>query len=163
MIFYCSQCIRMDTVAWLWLFVVILSWTATPFLRKMATKILSVEEFMLISTAFVTLLLILYFTWLLSSRNQRLVLSKIGKMSRKYWCIVIVSSFVTFISMYAIVYLMKNEAVSHIIPHATSIVVLLTTVVAKVYFGEEISTLKGVGICLVISGVVCMNLKKMSA
>lgn len=149
----------MNTTAWLWLLVVILSWTATPFLRKMATKVLSVEEFMLISTAFVTLLLIVYFTWLLSSGNQRLVLSKIGNMPRKCWCVVIASSLVTFISMYAIVYLMKNEEVSHIIPHATSIVVLLTTIIAKVYFEEEIGILKGAGICLIISGVVCMNLK----
>jgi multidrug transporter EmrE-like cation transporter len=59
-----------------------------------------------------------------------------------------------------LIYLVKNYEVSSVIPQIQPVVIMLSVLMGAFMFGESLSMFKIGGVCLIIGGMVVINMGK---
>ena len=133
----------------------VFSWTLTPFCKKKAIGKLNNEEYFVVNFILTALLAFLFWMYLLHSKKTDL--DVFTKMSRNEIIWAVCAAFLSIISALCLIGLIKNYEVSHIMPQLNPCVIILTTIMGVLVFGEKFTIFKGLGIILIISGLIIIS------
>ena len=139
--------------------VLIISLTLNGFLKKSLVQEVNVDEYMFVMChiIFVSTYLYILIRWLTKKNNIRPNLLK--KMNKKTIYLFIFCGINAIIASCLFVYLLKQNDVSYIVPHTSSLLIILTLLIGYYFFQEKINLKKIIGSLLVILGLICINLK----
>ena len=145
-------------IFYLLLAVLIISLTLNGFLKKSLVQEVNVDEYMFVMChiIFVSTYLYILIRWLTKKNNIRPNLLK--KMNKRTIFLFIFCG-INAILACLFVYLLKQNDVSYIVPHSSSLLIILTLLVGYYFYGEEVTLKKMIGIILVVLGLICINLK----
>ena len=146
-------------IFYLLLAVLIISLTLNGFLKKSLVQEVNVDEYMFVMChiIFVSTYLYILIRWLSKKNNIRPNLLK--KMNKRTIFLFIFCGINAILASCLFVYLLKQNDVSYIVPHSSSLLIILTLLVGYYFYGEEVTLKKMIGIILVVLGLICINLK----
>ena len=136
----------------------VLCWTLNPFMKKQASKNLTSDEYMFFNHGLCTVLIVLYFIYLLSKKECDVNCLK--KIDKNQFAYSIAGAFTTVFAALVLIKLLKNNDASSIIPQVQPIVIISTVLIGYFAFKEEISKNKVIGCILICFGLYVFNRKK---
>ncbi len=140
------------------LVLLVLCWTVNPFMKKKIAAKMSSSEYMIFNHCLCSILIFLYFIYLIKSDNFSI--NNIKSLDNKDFGISIMAALTTVLATVFLISLLKNNDASYVIPHVQPCVILLTMLVGYYLYDEGITKNKSFGAILIISGLVLMNYKK---
>ena len=137
---------------------VIFSFTLNPYLKKKASNNVSSNEFILIYQIIAIIFTILYIYYLLNYKECSIsCFKKLTKMEI-FWTIMAVLTGI--LGSVVLLYLIKMEEVSYIIPNIQGIVILLGGIIGFFVFHEKFDFFRISGIALIFTGIILLNYGK---
>jgi drug/metabolite transporter (DMT)-like permease len=144
---------------YLLLFILILSYSTTPFLRKNIIYDFTDDEFYIYNN-FITLTVILIYSYILVSHRNCNLSSIISKVNRKNLGICLFTSIISIVGSVVLISLLKNNEISYITPHIQPGIIIVTLLFGVLFSNECINSSKLIGIFIVISGIYLVNFDK---
>lgn len=144
-----------NDIVYLGMALVIFCWVITPFLRKSALKNIPSFDMFVITQSVVliyTLLIVLY----MKLMNKYKFIS-ISNLSKKELCYTLLGGLTTCISSFVLIWLLRFNEVTYILPQLQPLIIVLTVVTGTCLFGENINGSKIFGLLLIIFGVYILN------
>lgn len=143
------------------LFICVLFISLNVFFKKMIIKDVSLEEYMIVITILIPIIITSYFIikyGLIS--KKKLSFKFLKKLSLKILFLFLLTSIVTVTSNLILVELLKRKNVSYLMPHIVGLSLIFSTILAYFIFKEEINFSMCLGIILVILGIFIINCSK---
>lgn len=139
--------------------IIIISFVLNPFAKKEASKNLSSDEYFMVNQIMITILVIIYGTYLYL--NNKCDIDCLKKMNTKeiYWAIF--SSVIGIVGSIALIAVLQLDEISFIMPNIQPIVILIGAVLGYYVFNESMEIFKIIGIILIICGAFCINYDKL--
>ena len=137
--------------------VLIMCWTLNPFMKKHASKNLTSDEYMIFNHGLCTILIIIYFIYLLM--NNKCDINCIKKIDKKQFIYSIGGAVTTVFAALVLIKLLKNNNASSIIPQIQPIVIISTVSIGYFIFKEDITKNKILGCMLIVFGLFVFNRK----
>jgi multidrug transporter EmrE-like cation transporter len=137
----------------------IISFTLNPFLKKQASHNVSASEFTLIYQILVIVFIFCYVGYLVKSRTCSLLCFK--KMTKRdlFWTTLAVITGMA--GSILLLFLIKKEEVSYLIPNIQGIVILLGSLIGYFIFKEHLDKYRIIGIILIFVGIITINYGKL--
>tara|TARA_Y100000591_G_C21848450_1_gene710091 strand:+ start:440 stop:898 length:459 start_codon:yes stop_codon:yes gene_type:complete len=142
------------------LILVILSFTLNPYLKKHASNNVTTNEFLVIYNILVIIGLLCYLTYLLYVK-QDCTLACFKKLNRNELMMVIIAVITGMLGSILLLYLIKMDEVSFLIPNIQGIVILISAIIGYFVFKETVDVFKAVGIIFIFFGIVSLNYGKL--
>ena len=139
----------------------ILCFTINPFIKKYASKNVTSYEYTFIYQIFIVVFIILYSIYLLQTKSCDLACYK--KMSLKELLWTILAVITGMFGSTLLLYLIKMDDVSYLIPNAQGIVILLGSLIGYFIFNEAFDNYKIFGILLIFFGILSINYGKLTS
>ena len=138
----------------------IICFTINPFIKKHASKNVTSNEYTFIYQIFIVVFIALYSTYLIQTKACELTCYK--KMNNKdiWWTILAVIT--GMVGSTLLLYLVKTDDVSYLIPNVQGIVILLGAGIGYFIFNESFDTFKFIGILLIFFGIISINYGKLT-
>ena len=136
----------------------VICWTINPFFKKLSAKNLNSEEFMFFNHFLCSIIIILYFIYLLY--NKQYNIKCIKKLTRYELIYSLLGALLTVSSSLILIKLLKENNASFIIPQIQPLVIFLTILVGYIIFKEDLDNYKILGGILIIFGIFVINKKK---
>ena len=137
----------------------IISFTLNPFLKKQASHNVSASEFTLIYQILVIVFIVCYVGYLVKSRTC--ALSCFKKMTKRDLGWTIMAVITGMVGSILLLFLIKQEEVSYIIPNIQGIVILLGSLIGYFIFKEHLDKYRIMGIILIFVGIITINYGKL--
>ena len=139
----------------------IITWSLDPFLRKLLGEYLDALEQMYIGHLIYWMYLLVGFFYLLFYKKDMLSksLRKMEKLPLKLYLYMIGNIFLSFISFYCTVILLRRFDVTYYIPFIRGISSILIALIGYYIFKEKFTRAKLLGFVLVIIGMFLINYK----
>lgn len=153
--------IKMDTnnsVKYIILLFLVLSWTLTPFCKKKAIGSLNNEEYFVVNFILTALFAFIFWIYLLKTGKTQLNIFVKMNIGEIMWAIG--AAILSIVSAICLISLIKKYEVSHIMPQLTPCVVILTAIFGYLLFGEKVSWFKISGILLIVLGLIVITRDK---
>ena len=148
-------------IAYIYLFGLILLWTLNPFIKKLLMNKFNSEEYFFINHVVVSIFMLIYFFYSYSKNkiNYKCV-TQLSKFSKKEVSILFLGGLFSVLSSRLLPYIisMKND-ISYLISNVQPVVIVLTAFIGYMFFEENLTQKKGLGIILVASGLIIINSK----
>jgi drug/metabolite transporter (DMT)-like permease len=137
----------------------ILSFTVNPYLKKQASHNVTSSEFTLIYQSFAIAFIVIYIGYLVQSKTCSLSCFK--KLTKKdlFWTILAVIT--GMVGSVLLLFLIKKDEVSYLIPNIQGIVILLGSLIGYFIFKEKFETFRIIGIVLIFVGIISLNYGKL--
>jgi len=139
------------------LIILVLCWTLNPFFKKQLSNKLDSEEQLIFNHGLCTLLIVLYFIYIIAYNNYEL--NNINKLSTKDIIISTLGAFITVLASILLIKILKDEDVSSIIPQIQPCIIVLSLFIGIFLYGEEFTYNKIIGTGLVTFGIIFLNSK----
>ena len=110
---------------------------------------------------FITSYIYILCKFILKKNNLRK--SVLKKMNKKTIFLFIFCGVNAVLASCLFVYLLRSKDVSYIVPHTSSLLIICTLIIGYLFYEEEITKKKIIGIILIILGLTCINLKDKKA
>jgi uncharacterized membrane protein len=136
----------------------ILSFTFNPHLKKRASKNITSNEFIIIYQILAMIFSILYIYYLINYKNCKL--NCFNKLEKSDYIFTFLSVLTGFTGSILLLYLVKKEELSYIIPNIQGIVIILNTLIAYFIFQESLPINKIIGVILIYLGIIFLNYNK---
>ena len=136
----------------------ILSFTFNPHLKKIASKNITSNEFIIIYQIIAMIFSICYIYYLIKYKNCEL--NCFNKLNREDVLFTFLAVLTGFSGSILLLYLVKKEQLSYIIPNIQGIVIILNTIIAYFIFNEPLTINKIMGILFIFTGILFLNLNK---
>ena len=143
---------------YLLLLVIVMCWTANPFLKKVVSKKFKPNEFMLINHFVISSMMLSYLAYLVY--NKEFSFNCMQKLDKKDFMYLVVGSVTTILGSLFLIKLLSEYEASYIIPHLQPIVIILTILMGYFLFNEEVNRNKIMGIMLILFGLFLINYKR---
>ena len=149
----------MNYILYVYLVIIVLCWTTNPFIKKkiLKNKTLNVDEYFVINHFFITFILVFYFVYLF--KQKKCSPHCIKKINRYDVLFILLGSLTSIVGARLILNLIKFKEVSYIVAHIQPIIIALSFVIGYLFFSEQITTYKIIGVGLVILGILFLNKK----
>ena len=147
------------SISYIYLALIVLCWTANPFIKKkvLKSKKLNSDEYFIINHIIVSLILIVYFYSLFKNKKCSLLcLSKLDKYDYLY---ISMGSLTSILAARLLLSLIKNKEITFLIANIQPLIIVLTFLVGYMFFSEHVSLFKIIGISLIILGLILINIK----
>ena len=144
---------------YLLILILIICYTINPFIKKHASKKVNADEYMFIYQIFILVFIVLSSIYLIQSNTCNINCYK--KMSIKDICWTILAVILGMIGSSLLLYLVKMDDVSYLIPNIQGIVILLSSAIGYFIFNEKIDKFKFMGILLIFFGIISINYGKL--
>ena len=144
---------------YLLILILIICYTINPFIKKHASKKVNADEYMFIYQIFILVFIVLSSIYLIQSNTCNINCYK--KMSIKDICWTILAVILGMIGSSLLLYLVKMDDVSYLIPNIQGIVILLGSAIGYFIFNEKIDKFKFMGILLIFFGIISINYGKL--
>ena len=138
----------------------ILAFTLNPFLKKQASKHVNTFEFIIIYQIFAIFIVIGFISYLLKYKDCSLACFKKLTNTDLIWTVLAVLTGI--IGSLLLLYLLKKDEVSFIIPNVQAMVILLGALIGYFIFNEKTNIYKGTGLIFIILGIICLNYGKLT-
>jgi drug/metabolite transporter (DMT)-like permease len=145
--------------SYLLIMILIICFTINPFIKKHASKKVNADEYMFIYQIFILVFIVLSSIYLIQSNKCNINCYK--KMSIKDICWTILAVILGMIGSSLLLYLVKMDDVSYLIPNIQGIVILLSSAIGYFIFNEKIDKFKFMGILLIFFGIISINYGKL--
>ena len=149
----------MKNIFYLYLAIIIICWTANPFIKKIVlkSKKLNIDEYFIINHIVVSLIIMVYFYTLFKKKKCSLLcLSKLDKYDYLY---IIMGSLTSILGARLLISIIKTEEITYLIAHIQPMIIALTFLIGYMFFSENITATKVLGISLIILGIIFINKK----
>ena len=131
--------------------ILILSWTINPFIKKISVKKLGNNENLILNHIFVTLVIILYTSYIITYNKLDIKLLK--SMEYKDILINFIGALVTFSSSICLYKILQQKDISEVIPIIQPSVIILSLGLGYFIFNETLTKYKIIGTLLVSYGI----------
>ena len=133
----------------------VISFTFNPFFKKKASKNITSQEYLIINHTLVTILIVIYFIYLLY--NNKCDWRCFSKLSKTEYLWAVGSAVIGVAGAIILVSLIKRDEITFFIPNVQALVIIVGAVVGYFLFQESMNIYKGIGILLAAAGVFMMN------
>ena len=142
-------------IIYLGMILVIFCWVITPFFRKSALVNINSFDLFLITQSIVMIYvaLIVIFLKLINDYS----IPSIENLSKKEILYILAGSMTTVISSIVLIWLLKHNEATYIMPQLQPAVLVLTLIIGTCIFNEKITSNKIIGIILIIFGIYSIN------
>ena len=145
--------------SYLLILILIISFTINPYLKKKASNKVSSTEFMLIYHIIGSILIFVFIGFQIY--NKQCDIRCFNKLTKQDYIFTILASITGVVGALLLLYLIKKEDVSFILPNVQGLVIGLSALVGYFIFKEKMDKLKISGIILIIVGVGIINYSKL--
>ena len=141
---------------------VVLCWTFNPFIKKVIMKKgkMNTDEYFVVNHFVVTLILIFYFAFLFKQRKCKTECLK--SLDRYDVAYILLGAITSILGARILLSIIQHNDVSYMVAHIQPIVISLTFVIGYLFFSENITLYKIIGVCLVILGIIFLNKKNIT-
>ena len=141
---------------------VILCWTLNPFIKKIVLKKgkMNTDEYFVINHLVVTAILIVYFVFLFNSRKCDT--NCIKNLDRYDMMYILLGAITSILGARLLLSIINYSDVSYMVAHIQPIVIALTFIIGYLFFSEQITIYKLIGVSLVILGILFLNKKSLT-
>lgn len=142
---------------YLGMILVVSCWVLTPFLRKIVLKKATSVDFFMCTQLIVLLYILLTFIFLKIRNPSDYNFKSILDLNKKEISILFLGALTTYFSSIALIWLLKYNEATQIMPQLQPVVIVLTILAGIFIFKEKVSLMEGVGVGFIILGVVILN------
>lgn len=142
-------------IFYLGMILVIFCWVITPFFRKSALVNINSFDLFLITQCIVMIYVALIVIFLKLINNYSI--PSIENLSKKEILYILAGSMTTVISSIVLIWLLKHNEATYIMPQLQPVVLALTLIIGTCIFNEKITSNKIIGIILIIFGIYSIN------
>lgn len=141
---------------------VVLCWTFNPFIKKVIMKKgkMNTDEYFVVNHFVVTLILIFYFAFLFKQRKCKTECLK--SLDRYDVAYILLGAITSILGARILLSIIQHNDVSYMVAHIQPIVISLTFVIGYLFFSENITLYKIIGVSLVILGIIFLNKKNIT-
>jgi uncharacterized membrane protein len=147
--------------SYLLIMILIICFTINPFIKKHASKNVNADEYIFIYQIFIVVFIVLSSIYLIQSKTCNINCYK--KMSAKDIGWTILAVITGMIGSTLLLYLVKMDDVSYLIPNVQGIVILLGAAIGYFIFNESFDKFKFIGILLIFFGILSINYGKLTS
>lgn len=146
----------MNYIMYIAMAIIVLCWVLTPFLRKIVLKKVSSFDFLLLTHSIVMLFILLAIL-VMKIKNRKNFKLDFSSMDKKDILVLILASIGTFVSSLLLIWLLKYNEATSIMPQLQPLVILLTILAGVFVFKENVNLMEWVGVAFIICGVFILN------
>ena len=139
----------------------IICFTINPFIKKHASKNVTSYEYTFIYQIFIVIFIVLYSIYLIQTKACDLTCYKKMNVKDIGWTILAVIT--GMVGSTLLLYLVKMDDVSYLIPNVQGIVILLGAAIGYFIFNEKFDKFKFIGILLIFFGILSINYGKLTS
>lgn len=149
----------MNNIFYLYLLIIVLCWTLNPFIKKIILKSqkLNTDEYFVLNHLFVTIILGFYFFYLF--KKKKCSPNCLKQLSLYDYLFIFLGAISSILAARLMISIIKSEDVSFLIAHVQPMVIGLTFLIGYMFFSENITIHKVLGVSLIILGLILMNKK----
>ena len=142
---------------YLGMFLVVFCWVLTPFLRKIVLKKANSIDFFMVTQFIVLLYIVLTFIVLKIRSPSNYNFKSILNLNKKEISVLFLAALATYFSSIALIWLLKYNEATQIMPQLQPIVIILTILAGVFIFKEKVSFMESVGVGFIVLGVIILN------
>lgn len=142
-----------------YLMILIFAWTINPFVKKIITKKIGVNEYNLLLTFFLFLFTLIYYSFLYY-KKKKIDFSSFKKLNLKDLGLILFTALNTLLIFVVLCLLINMAEISYLIPQIYCLIIALTFIISYLVFNESFSIKKGLGLFFIIIGIILLNNKK---
>jgi len=149
----------MNNIFILYIAIIVLCWTANPFIKKIILKgnKLNIDEYFVLNHIFVSIILGIYFYSLFKNKKcSVLCLSKLNKYDYLY---IFMGALTSILGARLLISIIKTQEITYLIAHIQPMIIALTFLIGYMFFSESVTPLKVLGISFIILGLILLNRK----
>ena len=149
----------MNNIFYLYLLIIVICWTLNPFIKKIILKSqkLNTDEYFVLNHLFVTIILGFYFFYLF--KKKKCSPNCLKQLSLYDYLFIFLGAISSILAARLMISIIKSEDVSFLIAHVQPMVIGLTFLIGYMFFSENITIHKVLGVSLIILGLILMNKK----
>ena len=134
----------------------IIGWTSNPYFKKKAVVNLQGMDYFIVNMIICGILTIPIWIYLIKTKTIEANVFK--KMTRSEIGWSFGAALLTTATSIMLIYLVKKYEVSTVIPQIQPVVIMLSVLMGAFMFGETLNRYKLLGACLIIGGMVVINM-----
>jgi uncharacterized membrane protein len=152
----------MQSVVLTYFILVILCWTLNPFIKKIVLKKgkMNTDEYFVINHLVITSILIVYFIFLFNNRKCKTECIK--NLDRYDIMYILLGAITSILGARLLLSIINQSDVSYMVAHIQPTVIALTFIIGYLFFSEQITIYKLIGVSLVILGILFLNKKSLT-
>jgi uncharacterized membrane protein len=147
----------MEYLLYFYLVLIILCWTLNPFFKKKMLNKLNNDEYFVINHILITTMMAFYFFYLF--KKKKCSPNCLKTLNRYDYLYIFLGSVTSILGARLMITLIKYKEISYLIAHIQPIVIALTFIIGYIFFSENLSLYKIIGISLIILGLIIINKK----
>ena len=153
----------METLVIVYFALVVLCWTFNPFIKKIIIKKgkMNTDEYFVLNHFVVTIILIFYFVFLFKNRKCKTeCLKSLDIYDISY---ILFGALTSILGARLLLSIIQYNEVSFMVAHIQPLVISLTFFTGYLFFSENITLNKVIGVSLVILGIIFLNRKSIKS
>jgi uncharacterized membrane protein len=149
----------MESISYLYLLIIVLCWTFNPFIKKIILKSqkLNLDEYFVINHIVVTVLLGGYFLYLL--KEKKCSPNCFANLNSIDYIYILLGALTSVLGARLMISIIKNEDISFLVANIHPMIIGLSFVIGYMFFSENITISRIIGVTLIILGLIFMNRK----
>jgi drug/metabolite transporter (DMT)-like permease len=145
-----------------YLVILTLSWTIGPFIKKIVSKKIGIDEYVVISTTLFTIVTYIYYLLMQIFKKKRLDFSSLKDFTINDYALILFVVLNSVLSVIIFIKLVNMTEISYLIPQVQCIIISLTFIIGYLIFNESFSIKKGLGMFFIILGIIFINMKSIN-
>ena len=145
-----------------YLVILTLSWTIGPFIKKIVSKKIGIDEYVVISTTLFTIFTYIYYLLMQIFKKKRLDFSSLKDFTINDYALILFVVLNSVLSVIIFIKLVNMTEISYLIPQVQCIIISLTFIIGYLIFNESFSIKKGLGMFFIILGIIFINMKSIN-
>ena len=141
----------MNQRSYMLMFILVLCWGLGPYFKKISSKNLTKDEYLILNHIIVSAILSVYAVYLY--KNNKCNYKKIFSLDFKQSFMCIVSAIISILGGFVLVNLVKENDTSMVMSHIEPMVIIFTTIIGILFLHEKINKQQIMGIGLVTFGI----------
>ena len=142
-----------------YLIILVISWTISPFIKKMVSQKMGIDEYLLVSTTVFFIFIWLYYLYRYIFLKKTLNFGVLKNFKIDDYAFLLFVVLNSVLSVIILIKVVNMTEVSYLIPQVQCIIIALTFIIGYLIFNESFSIKKGLGIFFIILGILFVNMK----
>ena len=143
----------------LYIIILILAWTSNPFIKKIITRKIDIDEYNLLLTFFLFIFFLIYYFYYKVVYKTKIDFVDLKKLDIKDYFYIILTVINTLLIFIIVCKLANMTEITNFIPQVYCIIIALSCLIGYLYFNEEMNLYKSIGIIFIILGILLINYK----